>query len=269
MKKLLFVVALIGLITGYFCSSAFADRVDRLVVNPSGDITFIDGATSKIATQSGNLVIAPRSGIVVLTGAIQQSGALTIAAGNITATAGDIVSTVGNIQATLGSLIVTNGYSTLNNAAVGHNRAGTSIVATIDGTHATDAFALYVEGHAAGTTGGATYAVGNWLNVDAGAVTGELRGLDIGIYEDGANCSGGDAAVLALLMRFDSTTPPTNRYMMRFNTEVGAGLSNPTAWFFASNPEAVCMTLAGGLTQDSYIRVNIQGAFYRIMMDKE
>ena len=124
-----------------------------------------------------------------------------------------------------------------------------------------DGIAGYFEAHIAGTSTGPQYGVGCWLNVNSSAVTNnEIVALDVGIYEAGANLSGGTAFPLKLAYYADLTNPPSLTGMMWFNCDQAGDL--PDCWFNAANPEAVAYTASTATagTKVGAIKVRIHGS---------
>lgn len=156
---------------------------------------------------------------------------------------------------------------TLNSQAVADDARGLSSICKLVTNAKSDGIAGYFEGHIDGITDGVTYAVGCWLNIDSGSTTGaDVRALDIGIYENGANCSGGNAYGLAIHMEFDSTTPPAAIYPFRLNTNQAAGHATPDALIFAANKKAIAVTESTfpGIA-NAYMKIVVQdGTVYRI-----
>jgi len=158
------------------------------------------------------------------------------------------------------------------NSAIPDDGRGLSSIHTLSADPAkSDGIALYVEGHiGAITTDGPTYGAGTWLNIDSGATLGgDVRALDIGIYERGADCSGGNAYGLAIHMDFDLDNPPAAIYPFRLNCwSAGA---TPDALIFAPNKEALGLVIgAPGDPVDAYLKIKLQdGSVYRIPLVKE
>lgn len=101
-----------------------------------------------------------------------------------------------------------------------------------------DGAAAYFEGHATGTSDGAIYGVGAWLNVDSGTHAYGLYGLDVGLYAADATYTGAYVCAASFYTHVcNDTAAPTNHYMLRFNTN--ASEDTPDAWFHAANPECV------------------------------
>ena len=119
--------------------------------------------------------------------------------------------------------LVTADTLVVNGAAIADDARGVSVITTLVTNAKSDGIAGYFEGHIAGVTDGPTYGAGVWLNVDSGATTFDIRGLDVGIYENGADCSGGNAYGLAIHMEFDDTNPPAGIFPIRLNTNQAAG----------------------------------------------
>lgn len=183
-------------------------------------------------------------------------------AGRVDLGAGNFVTT-----GTLGA-----GQTTLVDATIGDDARGLSSIFTLSANPAkSDGIALYAEGHiGAITTDGPTYGGGIWLNIDNGVTLGaDVRALDIGIYERGADCSGGNAYGLAIHMDFDSTNPPAAIYPLRLNCEVSG--ATPTALIFAPNKEALGLVIGDpGTADDAYLKIVLQdGSVYRIPLVKE
>lgn len=169
---------------------------------------------------------------------------------------------------TLGTLGA--GQTTLAKATLVDDARGFSSIFTLSADPAkSDGIALYSEGHIGNiTTDGPTYGGGIWLNIDAGAILGaDVRALDIGIYERGANCTGGNAYGLAIHMDFDITDPPAAIYPFRLNCEVSG--ATPDALMFAANKAALAVT-EGTFPFNNYLKIVVQdGTVYRIPLITE
>ena len=157
------------------------------------------------------------------------------------------------------------------NVAVADDARGLSSICTLVTNAKSDGIAAYFEGHIDGITDGPTYGAGAWLNIDSGSTLGaDARALDIGIYESGADCSGGNAYGLAIHMEFDDTDPPAGIYPFRINCNDTANHATPDALIFAPNKSAIALTDAAPGTADAYLKIKFQsGEVYRIMLVKE
>ena len=156
------------------------------------------------------------------------------------------------------------GTLTINSQTIADDARGLSVVTKLVTNAKSDGIAGYFEGHIDGITDGPTYAVGAWLNIDSGSTTYDVRALDIGIYESGADCTGGNAYGLAIHMEFDNANSPAAIYPFRLNTNVTG--ATPDALIFAANKAAVPITESGfpGLA-NAYTKIVVQdGTVYRI-----
>ena len=164
------------------------------------------------------------------------------------------------------------GQTTLADSTIADDARGLSAIFTLSANPAkSDGIAFYSEGHiGAITTDGPTYGAGIWLNIDSGATLGaDVRALDIGIYEAGADCSGGNAYGLAIHMEFDDTNPPAAMYMFRLNTNEAAAHATPDALIFAANKSALAVT-EGDFPFNNYLKIVVQdGTVYRIPLFTE
>lgn len=169
--------------------------------------------------------------------------------------------------------LLINGTMLVTHSTVGDDGRGLSSIHTLSANPAkSDGIGFYSEGHiGAITTDGPTYGAGIWLNIDAGATLGaDVRALDIGIYEAGANCAGGNAYGLAIHLEFDDADPPAAIYPFRINCNDTAGHATPDALIFAPNRSAIALTDAAPGTADAYLKVKLQdGSVYRIPLVKE
>jgi len=162
------------------------------------------------------------------------------------------------------------GQTTLADSTIADDARGLSSIFTLSANPAkSDGIALYTEGHIGDiTTDGPTYGGGIWLNIDSGATLGaDVRALDIGIYERGADCTGGNAYGLAIHMDFDSTNSPAAIYPFRLNCEVSG--ATPDALIFAANKSALGVT-EGDFPYNNYLKIVVQdGTVYRIPLITE
>lgn len=139
-------------------------------------------------------------------------------------------------------------------ASYGHKFIGRTITKS-------DGAAGYFEGHASGTTTGAIYGLGAWLNVDSGTHAHGLYGLDVGVYADDATYTGAYVCAAAFYTHVcNDTAAPANHYMLRFNTN--ASEDTPDAWFHAANPQCIACTDNAEVTGSKVaaIKINVTGS---------
>jgi len=217
--------------------------VARMTINSVGSVNIVahDAATAGLKL-GGTLVTASATELNINDG--------------LTATTAEINQLDGNLFA---------------NAAVADDARGISSICTLVTNAKSDGIAAYFEGHIDGITDGPTYGAGAWLNIDSGSTLGaDARAFDIGIYESGADCSGGNAYGLAIHMEFDDTNPPAGIYPFRINCNDTANHATPDALIFAPNKSAIALTDAAPGTSDAYLKIKLQsGEVYRIMLVKE
>lgn len=170
--------------------------------------------------------------------------------------------------------LLINGRLAVAYSTIGDDERGLSSIHTLsDNPAKSDGIGFYSEGHiGAITTDGPTYGAGIWLNIDTGATLGaDVRALDIGIYEAGADCAGRNAYGLAIHMEFDDTDPPAAIYPLRINCNDTPGHATPAGLIFAPNPSALGLVAGDpGTADDAYLKIVLQdGSVYRIPLVKE
>ena len=162
----------------------------------------------------------------------------------------------------------TGGISVTNTAlASGAYNSAIKSVSTLADGGTSEGIAGYFEAHLASssTYTGLTFGTGTWINIDSGAtVSGGVRALDVGVYESGATMTGATVYAANFGIHLDDTSAPSSVYQMRFNTTATAGHTTPTAWFHASNQQAVAYTAntthtAANTDKIGAIKVNIAG----------
>jgi len=141
--------------------------------------------------------------------------------------------------------------STVASGSYGHKFLGYSASAKSDGV------AGYFEGHASGTSTGAIYGLGAWLNVDSGTHAHGLYGLDVGVWADDATYTSAYVCAASFYTHVcNDTAAPTNHYMLRFNTDQSE--DTPDAWFHAANPECIACTDNADATGSKIAAIKIE-----------
>jgi len=149
--------------------------------------------------------------------------------------------------------------------------------ATITGTPACTGYGitLYTQTDISGIATGQNAGVSHWTNINAGGdLTGQYFGVEIGIYEGGADLSGMTHCIapLCLRMQIDATDgPPANKqYHMYLRSEAGG--SHPDGLFMAYSFDSIAMAIGSAPVVSHVIPIEIEagsnaGTYYVMVSD--
>jgi len=135
--------------------------------------------------------------------------------------------------------------------------------------------ALYTETSISGILSGSQNAsVSHWTNLNAGAdLTSQFFGMEIGIYESGADLSGcGFFAPLCLRMQIDGTNGPTAKRQYQMYLRSDGGGSHPDGLFAAYTVGSIGMVTKSSAAVSHVIPIEIEhgggaGTYYLMVSD--